>query len=69
MRGLMALQPIPRSSVIVAVPDEAVLALSNFPQFELAESVGESLPPQMTDLRERLRVCGVIVGCITWSLW
>jgi hypothetical protein len=62
MRGLLALQPIPRASVIVAVPDTAVLALSNFPQFELAESVGESLPPQMTDLRERLRVCVAAAG-------
>jgi hypothetical protein len=39
-RGLIALQDIPRSQVIVAVPDEHVFALSSFPAFQLAEPLG-----------------------------
>jgi hypothetical protein len=55
-RGLFALDHIPRASVICAVPETKVFALSNFPAFSLGEHIGESLPTHMTDLRERLRV-------------
>ncbi len=52
---------IPHGSVVAAVPDSHVMAMSTFSNFGVAEFVGESLPIEMRDLREKIRLATLLL--------
>ena len=58
---MFALDDIPRGWVVAAVPDHLALCMTNYPAFDLAEAIGDTLPDEMKDLRERLRLAALLL--------